>query len=516
MNDLIHWARQWLVGDEVKLARRWQSQTAIQRRELRRFEQRMGTSSEDQRVVLARARRWSGDWFAVGLPPSELLGMHCWTTGSTGSGKTFLVLGMLLQLLDARSCPIVVLDMKGELASMLTETVLPALAQTTAGAAVLKDLRIVRPFDSAFVPMLRVTAAEPGVAREIQALNLAAALEESLGAELGARMSHVFLRLASLAVELNRPLPEVTEWLQSPSKFAQDARRSGDRRLREYALTTFPRENRASLDALHARLDSFLFLPQVRAALSSQSCLSFSEALESGVTIIDLGDPPAGAERAARFWAGVLIGRLTRAILSRSLSDASPQTLVVLEEFQEALQRFQAEQFARLLALARHKRVALLFVNQQPGQLEAPLVRLLRTNTGLEMVFRCNAEDARSFAHALPVPEDATKPATARLGLARAMTRMPRRLFYLWLKDAPFRAQLVRSPRIDLAELRLLAARAPQDLRAFVRQGTVAVPSEKAPEESSPGSAPEEDEAADPGLFLPPATQPPDDFPALG
>jgi hypothetical protein len=474
IREAILQARGWIVGDECRLARRWQSKTAREVAELRRFARRMRCESAAARVLLARAADAAERWFWAGLPTEELLSMHWWTTGSTGSGKTFLVLGVLLQLLEERKAPVVILDMKGELATLLTETVLPALSQRADDGEFLQNLRIVRPFDSSYVPQLRLTAPEPGVAPEIQAYNLAAALEEALGADLGARMHHVFLRLALLAVELNQPLPVIGDWLTSPARFADAAGRSGDGALREYARSAFPRENRASLEALRARLDSFLFLPQVRAALAAKECLSFGSALEQGVTIIDLGDPPAGAERVARFWAGVLIGRLSRAILSREVSGESPRALIVLEEFQEALQRFQAEQFARLLALARHKRVSLLFVNQQPGQLEPQLTRLLRTNTGLECAFRCNYEDAQSLAHAFPVPADTKRPAEARQALARQMTGLPQRSFYLWLKEASFRAQLVRSPRLDLDELRSEASRTSEEIRERIRQGVVA------------------------------------------
>src|SRR5438132_13656540 len=126
-------------------------------------------------------------------------------------------------------------------------------------------------------------------------------------------MDHVFVRLAGLAVELNQPLPVIDDWLSAPARFAGDARRSNDERLRRYAREDFPRENRASLEALRARLDSFLFVPQVRSALSDGECMSVGRAVDHGVTIIDLGNPPAGAYRVRTVLAGVLIGGVARA-----------------------------------------------------------------------------------------------------------------------------------------------------------------------------------------------------------
>jgi hypothetical protein len=356
---------------------------------------------------------------------------------------------------------------------------LPALASHDQGHEALRQhLRVIRPFDREFLPMLRITRPEPGVSREIQAHAIASSLEDALGEELGGRMIRTFLKLTSLAIELDRPLTDVLRWLEEPRALALDARRSQNPGIRRYAAA-FAQENRTSIDALLARLDTFLFLRETQLCLGAPECLSFHDCLDRGVTILDLGDPPAGAERAARFWAGVLVGRLTRAILSREVAQRSPQAWVVFEEFQEALGRSQTEQFGRLLALARYKRVGLCFVNQQVGQIaarEPALVKLLRTNTGLEAAFRCNFEDAKGLAHALPVPRDARSPAEARQRLTEEMTRLPDRTFYLWLKKKPFRAQRVRSPRLDLDGLKKAAEGAAGEVRERIHRGMVAMP----------------------------------------
>jgi hypothetical protein len=326
--------------------------------------------------------------------------------------------------------------------------------------------------------MLRVTEPEPGVPRAIQAFNLASALEDALADDLGSRMTRVFLRLSSLAMELGYPLTVILRWLESPETFARDARRSADLSVREYARSGFGRESRPAVDALLARLDSFLFLDEVKLALSAPRCVSFADALESGLTVVDLGSPPAGAERAQRFWAGILTGRITRAILSRPVTDESPRAWVIFEEVQEALGGGQAEQFARLLALARHKRTSVTLINQQPAQLAAvdpTLVKVLRTNAGIECAFRANLEDAKTLVYALPVPPGQRNIAEARLAMVAQLTQMPDREFLFWLKQAPFRAQRVRSPRLDLDALRRVATELPEELREAARRGTVSM-----------------------------------------
>ncbi|MEQ1832469.1 MAG: DUF87 domain-containing protein, partial [Candidatus Eisenbacteria bacterium] len=477
-----HFVRRLFRGDESARAREWQSRALAQsnardHEDVARFRAVMACKPGDRRVLLGRARDLSGEPFWCGLPYEEFLGQHSWITGATGSGKTFATIAWLLQVLRDGRFPVIVVDLKSELSELLIELVVPSLLQTRGGQTLLNRLRIIRPFGHD-LPMLRVTEAERGVPRAIQAFNLASALEDALADDLGSRMTRVFLRLCALAIELGYPLTAIQRWLESPEAFERDARRSSDPTVREYARSGFARESRPAVDALLARLDTFLFLDEVKLALSAPRCVNFSEALESGLTIVDLGSPPAGAERAQRFWAGILTGRITRAILSRPVTEQTPQTWVIFEEVQEALGSGQAEQFARLLALARHKRCAVTLINQQPAQLAAvdsTLVKVLRTNAGIECAFRANIEDAKTLVHALPVPPRQKNAAEGRLALVTELTQMPDREYLLWLKQAPFRAQHVRSPRLDLARLREVADRLDPGVRAALRRGVVSM-----------------------------------------
>lgn len=413
----------------------------------------------------------------VGMSFDELLSRHAWVTGATGSGKTFFVLGLLIELLRRSLSPIVVVDLKGELSRLLQDLILPGLAAGSHPPPWLAHVRIIRPYGSSFIPLLRLTAPEEGIAPEVQALGLAAGLEEALGKDLGIRMERLFLKLSCLAIELGEPLTAIHGWLERPVSLARDALRSSNASLRAYVRQSFERETAASREALLARLDAFLLLPETRLALSAPRCLSLKESLERGVTIINLGEPPAGAERVVRFWAGVLVGRLSRAILSREIQAGSPPALVLFEEFQEALSGAQVEQFKRLLALARYKRVSLWFVNQQVGQLSAvdpSLPKILRTNTGLEALFRCNAEDARLLAPVL-----ASRKAVrgrVRPDPASELMSLKDREFMFWAKRESFGPQRLRAEDLDLEGFQVLARSLSPVVRRGLDQGTEALP----------------------------------------
>lgn len=436
-------------------------------------------------VVLGRSRDEHGKPFWVGLPRQEFLtsSVSLSTVGASGSGKSVGALAVLLQLLRDGETPIVIVDLKGELASLVLEVAIPALIALGADPErLLRSLRVIQPFSRSRVPLLRITRPEPEVPRDVQARSIATTLCAGMGEELGSRMERIVLRLVALLIERDLPLPRLLDWLDSPSTLQRDARGSQDPATRRYVAEVMTRENRSSIDAVRSRLDLFLLNEGTRLALSAPSCLSFAECLESGLTVIDVGDPPAGAERLARFWSSVLLSRLTRAALARRVRPDSPHVLLVFEEFQEGLGRDERAQFARLLSQVRWKRSVSWYINQAPAQVAAVdplLLKLLRTNVSIEMLYRSTYEDARAIAHAMPSDRSrrGERDADTREGMVEQLTRLRRREFLLWPKERA-RAQLCVSPRLDLDALRAAADRVPQEIRDRIRAGTVSVPTD--------------------------------------
>ncbi|MEO7867202.1 MAG: DUF87 domain-containing protein [Candidatus Eisenbacteria bacterium] len=473
--------RRLLKGSETHTARQWHRETERGRNagaHARRnaFLRQYRSAPGDGKVLLGRAQTDEGAFQWCGLPLSTLCSMHLGISGATGTGKSFMVAAQLYQLISL-GVPVVLVDLKSELAELLLNVVVPAVIAR--GRTDLIDrVRVVRPFEVGRVPMLRLTEPEPRVSRQIQSMNIARGLAESVGEGLGIRMLRAILPMAGLAVERNLPLPVLTDWLRQPELFARAAASSSDPIVRAYALHELPRENRSSLDALRARLDLLLHLPEVRDALSAPRCLSFDECLDSGVTILDFGSPPGGAEDAMRFIAGPVAGRLGRAILSREVTDNTPPVVVVFEEFQQLLGSYQIEMFKRLLALCRFKRVCLWFSNQQPAQIaeaDRTLLRILRTNLGAECIFRSSVEDARTLSEGLSTRSADETLSQARATMVEEIATLPRRQFFFWLRDSTYGPQRLQSPRVNLGALKASAASLTGEQLARIRTGCASI-----------------------------------------
>jgi hypothetical protein len=212
-----------------------------------------------------------------------------------------------------------------------------------------------------------------------------------------------------------------------------------------------------------------LLLPSVRRALEAPTCFNFREALEHFDLILDASNPPAGEEAAVRMLCGPLFGRMTRAILNRQVTAETTPVLCFIDELPEVLGRFEAEGIGRLVSLAGSRLVNFFLILQDRVQLGPELFHLLRTNCGIETVFRPSHRDAELVAHALPVPNGVERPAQVREALVQRLTRLPRRQYLFWCKDGRVPAHFVTAPFVDLAALP-----APKVLRERVRARSLA------------------------------------------
>ncbi len=406
IDRLLHRA---LMGGEAALAREVQRQATARAALLShgdpgRAATRLRCRPGSDRIILGRAQDAGGRTYWAGLPVFDFM-RHLWTTGATGSGKSRWGMAILYQFFSlAVQCALILIDFKSEFAHALLDRLIPAAYVRGGNPHLLDQIRVIRIGDPDLIPFLRVTNPEPGMSREAHAQGLAASLEDVFSEELRHRMNRIVLRLLMLAVELREPLPTLLTWLEDSAALLRAARRSTDPDLRRYLLTTYEQESVESRRALAARLDTCFMVPEIRLALSAPSCVSVPDMLEGGISVIDAGPRSGIPDRATRLVGRLFMGRLSRAILARPVTEQSPPVIVLADEFQEGLSSGEVAQLGRLLALARFRKTALWLVHQDRSQLTAvdsSLPKILATNCSLRAVFRANSDDANSLEFAL-------------------------------------------------------------------------------------------------------------------
>lgn len=449
-------------------------------------------------VTLGTSIDLEGQTFPVLLPRDEVRGGGHWLiTGATGSGKSYLALALLAQLLRRRSAGIVVVDMKGELSQILREQALPALVASLPeadAARLLRRIAVVSPFDERATPPFQVLARDPTLPIELQAHEVASSFGRTIGRDLGVLQAGVLKYALLAAIDVGLCFTEVPQLLQDAALLRGVVERTRLPEVRAYFAERFPRERAGSLAALLSRLDSLLMYPTLRRMLSARGMIRFDRLLERAVTVIDLGGAPAGMRELSAFFGQLIFQKIVRATFARRVGPETLPTTIMADEFQEMLSPEIAADFERFLTLARSQRVFLWCLFQQAAQVEkvSPvLLRILRTNTNYQLMFRSSLEDAKAMSHILPVtgvvpkerpgfPDPRTPPVMLtpdeeRKILVEQVPHMPDRLFWFWNRRRPYGAILTKSPTLSVKDMQARAAKLPRELAAFVRHGVLAV-----------------------------------------
>lgn len=420
---------------------------------------------------------------------------HLLVLGASGAGKTFFMLLLLLLAVKA-GVPVFVIDPKGELAELLLDRLLPGLLASMPPSdqrRLLAAIRVIDPFASCALPPLNPLVRDPSISVEVQAMDVAGSFDATVDAGAGIRMETLLDWVLRLVIEVGGSFLTVRRAFEDLPVLDALVRLSKDRDVVRYFLTRWASEPASSKLAVLARLDRLLALPQTRLSLGASSCVDFDAALTSGVTVVNLGNAPAGLTEVATFWSTLVFTRLVRSIYRRPATGAGVSPAIVLiDEWQSCLTRPFASSMEDVLARARSRKVFLWLCNQQRSQVEkvsGALWDVVAGQTAVQVLFRATIEDARAMRHLLPVTGRMRRPAP--LPWARAtphepyltpseeiearvseVARLPNRVAYWWDRRRPHPAVQFRTADLALPDPR----QAPGAIRDAVRVGAIAVP----------------------------------------
>lgn len=347
---------------------------------------------------------WGG---AAGATPIALplttIHRHALVTGTTGYGKSGLLLSIILGLLARRAgTGCVVVDPKGETAESLREVFLPVLAERFPGLTPGRVVTVA-PFSSYGVP-LNACAPITGLPIEVQAHHVCT-LVAGLVDGFGPRMSSLLGWVLRGVIEARGNLLDVRRVVTEDAVGVALAARVRDEEVRDYLVRILPTESRATKDAIRARIEHLLLLPYLKAMLSADGSISGSDLIEAPVSIVDTSGSPLGMESTAQFVGGWIFTLLASAALTRPLTPTTHPVLLVIDEWHRVATT-ASNDLERLLSQVRHKKVGLWLANQTLGQVEglsSSLFQSLLTNISIQALFRPKPEDMRDLDDLLPV-----------------------------------------------------------------------------------------------------------------
>lgn len=482
--------RRVVVGSEKKLVERGLEEEARNQppSEAQVFLDTVGEECERDGLEVLVGHLVDGEG-GLAIPVSRLYGLHRWSTGATGSGKSAQTLAEELQLIGpGMPWSLLHLDAKGESAPWITEYFLPAMLMQHERDEVeefLEGLRVVNPFDEQNLPALNVLIPQPGVSTALQAREVANLIGKLLGpsgGSWGPRMTNVLFYALRLALELgDLSLLEVRSLLINDGYLNGIIRNISDKDVREYFVYRFPNENKESIAAVVSRLD-LLLLDDTARVLCAPKCLSPGALIEQPLSVINVGNAPMGAEFLSTFWMGVFVRGIGRAIMARPRTEKP--VFCVVDEWWLGLDDELAFHFERLLTQARFKNVGMWLTNQLPAQIGERLLRVIENSCGFQTAFRQSHRDAGSMAYMLPISDDirvrrspdhpkwdtrTATPAEQRQQMVEELSRLQNRHFWFYPKVYGSQALKLKSPDVPFDWAKREADEAPNWLRDACR-----------------------------------------------
>lgn len=331
--------------------------------------------------------------------PISTLRRHCLITGSTGTGKSMLMVDMILQRVVAgESC--IVIDPKGDLVRDVLASI--ALMPEEDWPALARDLVLIDPTDTvvpaAFNPLEITPYGSPSRQRGDVLATFRRVFE--FDDSRVTRLVLVLRKSVQLAIEHNLTIVDLPRLLTDNEFRDALVRQTSDDDLRRFWELEFPSGNRAGQQQWTAstlvRLETLLDDPAVKRFFGrAHSTFDLRDIMDTGkVCLISLSKGAIGD--ASRLLGGFLMGRVQLAAESRATLPAGlrhPCTVFV-DEFQN----FATTSFGEMLAEARGYGVSLVMAHQHLGQLPDDLRHAAISNAALRVAFKLGADDSAAIA----------------------------------------------------------------------------------------------------------------------
>jgi DNA helicase HerA-like ATPase len=367
-----------------------------------------------------------GDTVAVTLP-SEARLRHIHVVGATGTGKSTLLLNLMVQ--DAEhGNGFALLDPHGD----LVDEVLARLPERREADVVLVDPSDPRPVG------FNIFQVHSELERTLLASDLVAVFRR-LSTSWGDQMHSVLANsiLAFLESDRGGTLADLRRFLVEPEYRASFLTSVRDEEVRYYWTKEFPLLAGKPQAPILTRLDTFLRPKVVRTMVASlQNTIDISRIIRDGqILLVKLSQGTIGEENAALL-GSLFVSQIHLNVLARQAQrpgDRRPFFLY-LDEFQH----FVTPSMATLLTGARKFGLGLVLAHQELRQLvnqDKDVAAAVLNNAATRVAFRCGEEDAKRLAEGFSTfsPQDIQ-------GLARgeAVCRLDRADWDFNLRTRPF------------------------------------------------------------------------------
>lgn len=327
----------------------------------------------------------------VGLPLSALE-KHAYLLGSTGSGKTNLILKLIEQDIE-RGHSVAIFDLRGD----LVERVLSLCVKKDVHShrVLLFDLREKQRVVG-FNPL--GGDGEPFV-RALHLLEVIRAESEGWGVQLEETMRNCFLLLAHAEQPLTG-LEQVLfdeDYLDALLSHCDDPSVVGF--FERYKSLSEEKQLTWALPVMN-KVTPLFATPGLRAVFGAETSIALDTMLAAKGSILLVSLAVDELSRSGRMLGSLLVAAITRTMLARvNIPEVRRNPVrLYIDEFEN----MASESFMELIAEGRRFKLSLLLSHQNLSQLTPRLLSTIRNNVGLQILFRCGFQDAKQLVSELP------------------------------------------------------------------------------------------------------------------
>lgn len=384
-----------------------------------------GTSSDGAAIRLGLHL---GAPLTVSIPERRL---HVYIAGKTGTGKSTLMLNMLVQDLEAGR-GFALLDPHGDLAERLLDYV----PRRETGRVV-----YLNPNERDFAIGLNVLEHVPEECRPVVAAGILSAMKHIWADSWGPRLAHFLLN--TILALMDTPgstllgVPLMLLDAEYRQRIVARVQNPVVRQFFEVELPSYPQHySREAMGPVLNKIQSFLVFPAIRNIIGqSRSTFDMRRLMDEDRFLIANLSKGLIGEEPANLLGSLLVTKLELTAMGRAdvPEHARPDFAIYADEFHS----FSTSSFATLLSEARKYHLSLIGAHQYLAQLTPEVRAAVFGNVGTMIVFRAGAEDGRMFEQELlPITLDSITELPAFQGWIKLPGGTPR----LSLSSEPCRA----------------------------------------------------------------------------
>ena len=394
----------------------------------------------------------------ISLPPESLL-KHAYLIGSTGSGKTYLILRMILELARLGH-GFGLLDIEGDLSQRVIKH-LASMATTKHRLEEIEDrVVLIELFNHDFAPAFNPLSARDLQDAYRQSLDMLGIFKRIWqDVSWGARMEELLRNLLLTLSLSGLTLGEAQRFLVEPDFRQTTVERIPDQDLRLYWNSRFgslsDKMKSVYAEPVLNKITVFTADPLIRHVISQKkSSIDFRALMDKRKWVVVNVSKGALSEN-AYLLGSLFVSKINYAALSRANQPEKVRVPFFL--FVDEFQNFMGHNFEEILSEARKYRLGLILAHQNLAQVRPRMRESIFGNVGTLLFFRLGHNDISEISGEFPRSEQSLLKATlSTLEVGEVVKREPDGNFRKvkiqamgWVQGDPAKIQAIRQASID-------------------------------------------------------------------